>query len=343
MYLQGKENREGTWYLLHFYPCYAAMTEPLYDAVRGARMYYYQERTTQEIADELGLSRSKVSRLLKLAKLRGLVEIRIVDPGTQASALERTIQTRFGVPEVHVVDVPEAAGEQAWLERVATVAAAYLNTLMRDGTILAAAWGTTISAISERLNAKPLKDVQVVQLNGSGNTHDAGLRYSAEILRHFSAAYGATTHTFPVPTFFDYAETKRALWLERSVRRILDLQVQADILLYSIGAFEAGVPSHVYTGGYLEPDDLTELKLGGVVGDIATVFFRADGSYRDIPINARASGPDLSLFTRAEKAICVVSGRGKVPGLRAALLGGYLKQLIIDEPTARLLCAGLEP
>ncbi len=316
-------------------------TEALSDAVRVARMYYYQERTTQEIADELGLSRSKVSRLLKLAKLRGLVEIRIVDPNTQASTLEHTIQTHFGVPEVHVVDVPEMAGEQVWLERVATVAAAYLNTLMRDGTTLALAWGTTTSAISERLNAKPLKDVQVVQLNGSGNTHDAGLRYTAEILRHFSAAYGATTHPFPVPTFFDFSETKQALWLERSVGRILDLQTRADIFLYSIGAFEAGVPSRVYTGGYLEPSDLSELKRGGVVGDIATVFFRADGSYRDVPINARASGPDLNLFRRAEHAVCVVSGRGKVPGLRAALVGGYLKQLIIDEPTARLLCAGL--
>jgi deoxyribonucleoside regulator len=318
------------------------MTEHLSDAVRVARMYYYQERTTQEIAGELGLSRSKVSRLLKLAKAQGLVEIRIIDPNTQASALEGTIQTHFGVPEVHVVDVPETASEREWLERVATVAAAYLSTLMKDGTILATAWGTTVSAISERLGVKPLKNVQVVQLNGSGNTHDAGLLYSAEILRHFSEAYGAKTHTFPVPTFFDYPETKGALWRERSVRRILDLQARADILLYSIGAFEAGVPSHVYTGGYLEPTDLTDLKREGVVGDIATVFFRADGSYRDIPINARASGPDLSLFTQAENAVCVVSGRGKAAGLRAALAGGYLKKLIIDEPTARMLSAGLE-
>ena len=60
------------------------MTKPLGEAVRVARMYYYGERTTQEIAEELGVSRSRVSRLLKLAKEEGLVEIRIVDPGVQA-------------------------------------------------------------------------------------------------------------------------------------------------------------------------------------------------------------------------------------------------------------------
>lgn len=313
------------------------MTEPLSDAVRVARMYYYQERTTQEIASELGLSRSKVSRLLKFAKAQGLVEIRIIDPNTQARALAGLIQSHFNVPEVHVVDVPETANERECLDRVATVAAAYLNTLMMDGSILAMAWGTTVSAISKRLSPKLLKNVQVVQLNGSGNTHDVGLLYSAEILRHFSEAYQAKTHTFPVPTFFDYPQTKKALWLERSVQRILNLQAQASILLYSIGTFEAGVPSHVYTGGYLEPDDIVELKREAVVGDIATVFFRADGSYQDIPINARASGPDLHLFTHVENAVCVISGSGKVAGLRAALAGGYLKKLIIDEPTARLL------
>jgi deoxyribonucleoside regulator len=72
----------------------------------------------------------------------------------------------------------------------------------------------------------------------------------------------------------------------------------------------------------------------GAVGDIATVFFRADGSYDNIPLNARASGPDLSLFQMAKHALCVVSGLGKVAGLRAALKGRLMNELIVDEPTA---------
>lgn len=306
-------------------------------AVQIARMYYHQELTTQQIADELKLSRSKVSRLLKYAKEQGLIEIRILDPSEGPQELEQAIRTCFGIPTVQVISVPETATEHEALNRVAISAAAYLNTLMENGVTLAIAWGTTVSAISERLTPKPLNDVQVVQLNGSGNTHDVGISYSSEILRHFANTYRARIHPFPVPTFFDYADTKRALWRERSVRRILELQVHADILLFSIGAVEAGVPSHVYSGGYLETKDLKELQQEGVVGDIATVFFRSDGSFEDVPINARASGPDLTLFTKAKHALCVVSGRGKAKGLHAALKGGYLNTLIVDEPTARLL------
>ena len=74
-----------------------------------------------------------------------------------------------------------------------------------------------------------------------------------------------------------------------------------------------------------------------MVGDIATVFYRFDGTYDQIPLNARASGPDLSLFKQAKHALCIVSGLGKVIGLRAALRGGLMSELIVDEPTARSL------
>jgi DNA-binding transcriptional regulator LsrR (DeoR family) len=93
----------------------------------------------------------------------------------------------------------------------------------------------------------------------------------------------------------------------------------------------------VYAGGFLEASDLEELNRTGVVGDIATVFYRFDGTYDQIPLNARASGPDLSLFKRAKHALCVVSGLGKAVGLRAALRGGLMSELIVDEPTARAL------
>lgn len=306
-------------------------------AVQVARMYYHQELTSQQIADELGLSRTKVSRLLSYAKEQGFVEVRVIDPASELQGLEQQIRNRFGIAAVRVVSVPESVSEQETLHRVAMSAAAYLHGLIENGSVLAVAWGTTTSAISERLTPKTLHNVQIVQLNGSGNTHDMGISYSSEILRNFANAYRAQTHPFPVPTFFDYPETKQALWRERSIRRILDLQKRADVLLYSIGAVEAGVPSHVYTGGYLEREDLAELEQQRVAGDIATVFFRADGSYRDIPINARVSGPDLELFRKAPHALCVVSGKGKTAGLHGALEGGYLNSLIVDEPTARLL------
>jgi DNA-binding transcriptional regulator LsrR (DeoR family) len=223
---------------------------------------------------------------------------------------------------VHIVPAPELMGEVVWLERVARYTANYLNSILESGQILAIAWGTTISEIASDLIPKRVPGLRIVQLNGSGNTYTPDNRYAANILQHFAQNYEANVMLFPVPTFFDYRETKEAMWRERSVRRIIDLQQHANVLLYSIGAVDAGVPSHVYSKGYLDPEDMEELEREGVIGDLATVFFRKDGSWSDIPLNQRASGPPLTLYSQAERAICVVSGRNKIPGLLAALCTG---------------------
>jgi deoxyribonucleoside regulator len=313
------------------------------NAITVARLYYYQSMTTTDIARELKFSRSKVSRLLSFARDNGLVEIHIHDPREHPKQFESLLKERFKLSRVQVVSVPEMVGEQEWLQRVASHAAAYLNSVVGSNMVVGLAWGNTVNAIVSRLTPKETVNVDVVQLNGSGNTQSMATAFSSEIIMRFAANYGARPQPFPVPAFFDYAETKAALWRERSVRRLLELQQRSDIVLFSVGALSAAVPSQIHSGGYLEPQDLESVLSDGAAGDIATVFFRADGSYRDIALNARTSGPDLALFRQVKHAICVVSGLGKVDGVRAALRGGFMNELIIDEPTARLLLLRTDP
>lgn len=314
--------------------------EKIRDAIKVARMYYYQKMKTDAIANELQVSRSTVSRMLSFAKEEGFVQIRIATPMQEITDLERRIGESFGVKKIHIVPVPDIAGEAVWLDLVAQYAANHLNSVIGSDMILGIAWGTTLSAISRHLLKKSTHNLQIVQLNGAGNTQSTGINYASEILMRFAENYQARAHLFPVPTFFDYPETKQALWRERSIQRILKLQERADVLLYSIGAVSAGIPSHVYSGGYLEENDYQELKRENIIGDIATVFFREDGSSHNIPINARACGPNLDMF-REKHGICVVSGLAKVDGLRSALRGKLLSELIVDEPTARALVSKL--
>jgi len=304
-------------------------------AVRVARLYYFQAMTTGAIADEMGTSRATVSRLLSHAMENGLVEIRIHDPSEGPRTLEQAIKARYPLRSIQVVPVTAAAGEAESLRRVAAHAAAYVSTLVVPSTVLGLAWGTTVAAIADNLVPKRVRDVDVVQLNGSGTGVDIVNSFGGALVSRFAQNYGGRGHSFPVPAFFDYAETRTALWRERSIQAIRALQEDASVILFSIGVKETG--SYVHTSGYLSRQDVQGIQKDRVVGDIATVFFREDGSWRDVALNARSSGPDLDRFGRAAHSICVVSGQGKVPGVRAALRGGFVNELIIDEPSARLL------
>lgn len=306
------------------------------DVLRAAQMYYLQDLTMDAIARELRTSRSTVSRLLSNARDTGLVQIQVRSPQDRAPELEGQIRRQYKV-DVHVVPVPDTLTEVEVLERVSIQAARTIGPLVDSNAVIGIAWGSTLSSVSRHLARKTTHDSVIVQLNGAGNTQTTGITYASEIIRRFGNAYGARVEQFPVPAFFDRAQTKQLMWEERSVRRILDLQARMTMAIFGLGSVEADVPSHVYAGGYLDQADLDSLAAEGVVGDVATVFFRTDGSDAGIVLNERSSGPDLDLLRRVRRRICVVSGASKINGLRGALAAGLISDLILDEATARRL------
>lgn len=311
----------------------AAQTDRAFIA---AHLYYVQERTMEAIALELATSRSTVSRLLAHARAAGIVEIQVRSPLEAPRQLAARLSRRFGVA-AHVIPSPADAAEGERLDRVAVAAAHVLSELVRPDQTIGVAWGSTLAAVSRHLTPHPITGTRFVQLNGSGNTRTTGLLYASEILSRFAMAFGGTVEQFPVPAFFDDPLTREAMWRERSTRRILDAQAAMDLVVFSVGSADPDVGSHVYTGGYLDASDLDELRAQDVVGDVATVFYRLDGSTDGISLNDRASGPDVATLRRVPRRCCIVAGPAKLASLRGALAAGVVTDLVLDEGTARML------
>lgn len=309
------------------------------EALRAAQLYFQQDLTMEAIAAEMGVSRSSVSRLLSFARAAGLVEIRVHSPHERAGAIQREIARRHDVA-AHVVPVPDHTSEVDRLERVSLSAARMLGRFIDSNMTVGIAWGSTMTAVSRHLEPRPLHDVVFVQLNGAANNETTGIVYASEILRRFADAYAATTQQFPVPAFFDDPATKAAMWRERSTQRVLGIHQRMDAALFGLGSPFSTVPGHVYAGGYLDKSDMDSLRDQGVVGDVATVFYRADGSWRDIPINARASGPDPETLRHVARRIAIVAGASRMASLRGALAAGLITDLVLDEGAARALLAG---
>ncbi len=307
-------------------------------ALTAAHLYYMQDLTMEAIAHELHVSRSSVSRLLTHARATGLVDIQIHSPADKLSALERALRERYGVV-FHLVPVPDQISDVDRLERVAMSAARLLPRFLDSNVTIGIAWGSTMTAVSRHLVPMELRNVEVVQLNGAGNTRTTGIVYASEILRRFGKAYGAHVQQFPIPALFDHASTKAALWRERSTWRVLEVQSRVDVAVFGLGSPLAAVPSHVYIGGYLEPADYAELEEQHVVGDIATRFYRIDGSDDGIPLNLRSTGPDLAAIRRYGRRIGVVSGEAKLASLRGALAASLMTDVVLDDGLGRDLLA----
>lgn len=299
-----------------------------------ATMYYVQDETMESIGARLGASRSTISRLLKQAREAGVVQIRVQPPDDVRSPLAAQLGARFGV-RVHLVPVREKSTSVQRLDQTARVAAQLVGDWFGDDMVLGLAWGTTLSAIAPHLPTKRTRNAMIVQLNGAENDRSSGVAYAGELLSRFGGAFDADVTYFPTPAFFDYADTKEALWRETSIQRVLAIQRRCDMALFGVGALRGQVRSQVYSGGYLRRADMEQLTREHVVGDICTVFLRQDGSWEDIELNRRGTGPSPADLARIPRRVCVVSGEHRSRGLLGALNAGAVTDLVIDEATAR--------
>lgn len=310
------------------------------DVYRAASMYYLQNQTMEVIGATLGVSRSTVSRLLTAARESGLVQITVHSPAEVGRGIGQELSTIFGI-RVHVVSVRQRSMDRQRLEQVAAVAGNYIAEWFSEGMTLGVAWGTTVAAIVNHIPARPILDSAVVQLNGSASTEISGITYGTALIGDIAHRFDSVPYFFPVPAFFDYEETKQMMWRERAIQGVLSLQRETDIALFGVGGIEATIPSHVYSAGYLNDEDMAELRRQKVVGDVCTVLLREDGSYRDISLNARASGPTPEELQRISRRVCVVVGEAKAPAIIGAMRAGVATDLIIDEITARSVLARL--
>lgn len=320
----------------------AAGGRAVYEA---ASMYYAQGETMEVIARHLGVSRSTVSRLLARARAEGVVRIELVAPGE--GGLERRMGEELGV-RARIVPVREGTTEIHRLQQVAAVAAArFVDMVVEEaggtgagegGLVIGAAWGTTMSELSAALPVRRVPGATVVQLNGASDPLREGPS-AGEVLARMGAALGARTIAFPVPAFFDRVATRRAMWSERSIGRVLAVARRARLAVFGVGSVEGALPSQVYAAGHLSRQDLAVARREEVVGDVCTVLLRADGSWGDIELNARATGPTPLQLARIPRRLCVVAGAGKARATLAALCAWVATDLVIDDAAARAVLA----
>ena len=65
-----------------------------------AYLYYFEEKTQNEIAEQLKIYRTTVSRMIKQAKDEGIVKIEIQEFNTQIYALERHMKSKYKLMSV---------------------------------------------------------------------------------------------------------------------------------------------------------------------------------------------------------------------------------------------------
>ena len=294
--------------------------------VRVSRLYYELGETQNAIAEQLGIARPQVSRLLKRARAEGIVEIRVNDRASVESPAAEIIRRAFDLEAVHLA--PTIAGPDDLTRRmVGRLAADVLRRSLRPGTVVGIGEGVSVAAVAAALEetAAPV-DVTVVPLCG-GHWSTGTER---EPYRRVADALDAPARGLMAPGLVDDAATQRALVAHAGVRAILDLWDHLDVAVYGIGG-----PTWTVAGvGDVVAHDLAA---AGAVGEILIAPFDIEGRFVCAALRERVIAFDARSLARVPVSIGVASGLTKVRPILGALRSGVVSQLVTDVATAEAI------
>ena len=301
-------------------------------SINVAKLYYRSEYSQQRIAEELGISRPSVSRLLQYAKDKGYVKIQIMDPVEDMSNMEQMLVEKYHLHEVRIAS-STINDENEIKKYIGIKAAEYLDSIVQDGDIIGVGWGTTLYDMSCSLLPRVLKGSQIVQLEG-GVTHSKWRNYAKDILENFSNNYSTIAQYLPLPVVFGSREVKEMVDQDRHIKRVLEMGSHANIAVFGVGTVRPN--ALFFRLGYTDQEEQTRIQQIAV-GDICSRFFDADGRICNKELDARTVGITLDELRNKEHSIMIAGGEAKVPAIRAALKGHYANVFITDQFTAKQL------
>ena len=295
---------------------------------------YYEDGLTQkQIGRRFGVSRIKVSRLLRQARQHKIVNIHITPVDDANIDLERALCQKFGLDEV--VAVPTKNGLAGELYHELGVAAAdTLQRSLQNKETVAITWGRTLKAVVNNLPAMTKPDIRVVQALGGINSPDVEIN-GAELARKLAQVIGARPILLSSPGLVASREIRDALVKDPQISRVIELAGKADIALVGVGALNPGSVARRYN--IITPEEYDRLKAKDVIGDIGLRYYNSQGEQVDDELHDRTIGLDLNQLRKVKRVIGVTGGAEKVESIRAALKGKLINVLITDEITGKAL------
>ena len=301
-----------------------------------ASLYYDQRKTQQEIANEIGITRSAISRLLTEAREEGIVEIVVHYPWRRSKPLEDALAKAFNLKAVRVLESTHKSYTEM-LQGIGVLAAEYLESVLDDQTAIGISWGTALYEMIKAMPQKKLPRAEVVQLIGATGTETISTD-GPVLAQLLSNRLGCTCRYLHSPLITDSEAGQNILIQDRSIQTTLARAKHVNIALVGIGT----TSPHLYSllrAGYVTEEETLAIHAAGAVGDICAHHYDADGELLDIEINRRVVGIALDELKAIDTVVGVAGGKKKGETILGALRGGYINVLITDDTAARQVLA----
>ena len=290
--------------------------------VKIAQLYYEQDMTQAQIARELGIYRTTISRLLKRGREQGIVTIAINYDYNENLWLEQQLKQKCGLKEAGVAS-SDGLLEEEQLSAMGQHGALLVDRLLEPGDIIGFSWGRAVRSLVENLpQASQSRQVICVPIIG-GPSGKLESRYHVNTLTYGAAArLKAESHLADFPALLDNPLIRNGIMQSQHFKTISSYWDSLDVALVGIGspAIRDGANWHAFYGSE-ESDD----------------FYDINGGLVDTNMSEKTLSIEMAKLRQARYSIGIAMGEEKYSGILGALHGRYINCLVTNRETAELL------
>jgi DNA-binding transcriptional regulator LsrR (DeoR family) len=298
----------------------------------AARLYYEDDATQAEVAEQLGTSRATVSRLLSEAKRQGIVRIEVVPPAeARPGDLADRLARALGLTSVYLSPpLPTPSAGRTVVDVMGRVLAPAVGRALGEagllpGDVLLVSSGRTVYEVAQ-FDLTALPGVVIAPTVG-GNDQPEEWYQTNEITRLVANRVGGRASYLFAPAL-PGEELYQSLLNDPSIQRVLHLWPHARCALMGVGApplIRSDIPQFVPTGS---------TSLRAAVGDVCSRFYDRDGQPIEFDGGERLIAVELDALRHIPVTIAVAVGKEKVDSIIGGARGGYFNHLVTDPVTA---------
>ncbi|USH04608.1 sugar-binding transcriptional regulator [Grimontia kaedaensis] len=299
-----------------------------------AILYYQQNTTQEEISKKFGISRAKVSRLLRRAREEGIVEISVKFHPVHSAQLEQRLMEKFSLKRALIALDQPSVQEQR--NQVATLVSSFIDGNLQEGMVVAVGQGQNVAAVADHPGIVSHRNARFVC--AIGGTHRSGDIINADhICRRLAKKFGGSSETLYAPAYVDTPQIRDVFLNHPNINETLNQARKAEFALVGIGDMDEN--SHMVKLGCFSAREFVEARVNdGIVGDIGGFdFFKLDGSRANTLMRDRVVGLEMRDLRLIPNVIAMASESRKALSILGALKTGTIDVLATSASCAMAL------
>lgn len=302
--------------------------------LKAAILYYEQNMNQEQIANAIGISRPKVSKVLQVAKQEHLVEFFIKDVNKDVVELELTLQQRYKLNDVKVVSTRYNRSEEAVINQVGLLAARYMQQILDQIKTIGIGWGNAVSHFVAETNYLIASNVTIVPLVGGLGLVNLDV-HASRLVSELAIKLRSQYSTFYAPVIAESAQVAQELKSSALVSSSLKAARDVDVAFIGVGNEVRSSTWHKLN--YITETETEELEAAGAVGDVVANFFDVNGHTIKNDFADRLIGITIEELKEIPDVVLMAVGEQKAKNVQIMLDNNIVSTLFIDQSIAEKL------